>query len=58
MDFQRAREIFNSPETIEVFYNGEPVWIDRLFDADKTAQVSSSDLPNGARVQVKDLYEQ
>lgn len=40
MNFERAQQIFNSPETIEVLHNGNQVWIERLNTAHQTAYIS------------------
>lgn len=39
MDVQRAKEIINHPETIEVRLNGSHVWIDSVDATTKTATV-------------------
>lgn len=48
MNYERAVEIFNSPQTIEVLYEGRPVWIDRLDPGQKMATISSGDLDDGS----------
>ncbi len=41
MNFGRAQEIVNSPVTIEVLYDGKPIWIEELNPVKQTALVSS-----------------
>ncbi len=58
MNYERAMEIFNSPKTFEVLYNGSPVWIDGLDPRKQMATISSGDLENGRMdVSVKQLTE-
>ncbi len=40
MDFKRAEEIINSPEKIEVIFEGKSIWIHNLNLKDKTAVIS------------------
>ena len=39
MNYHRAEEIINSEDTIEVFYNNQPVWINNLDPNKKLAHV-------------------
>ncbi|MBE0466466.1 MAG: H-type small acid-soluble spore protein [Candidatus Desulforudis sp.] len=39
MDFERAREIVQADETIEVLLNGFPVWIEELDPGSARAKV-------------------
>jgi small acid-soluble spore protein H (minor) len=58
MDFERAKEIYNSPDTIEVLYNGSSVWIESLDPRNKTARVISNGIQGKeATVPVNDLEE-
>jgi len=58
VNYERATEIFNSPKTFEVFYNGSPVWIDSLEPRQQKATISSGDLENGRMtVPVQQLTE-
>lgn len=58
MNYERATEIFNSPKTFEVLYNGSPVWIDSLEPRQQKATISSGDLENGRMtVPVQQLTE-
>ncbi len=41
MNYERAREIVASEETIEVLHGGRPVWIERLNPDGETASVSA-----------------
>ncbi|WP_206917054.1 H-type small acid-soluble spore protein [Alicyclobacillus acidoterrestris] len=56
MDMQRAKEIFESPDYIDVTYEGTPVRIDRLFESSPYAEVSYE---NGSvtNVPVSELQE-
>ncbi|WP_066636672.1 H-type small acid-soluble spore protein [Desulfolucanica intricata] len=45
MNFERAQEIFNSPENIRVLHNGSPVWIERLNADNNTALVRMETSP-------------
>lgn len=58
MDFIRAQEIFNSPETFEVLYNKTPIWIEELNPGQDTALVSSPVFDGGTKtVPVEQLVE-
>lgn len=58
VNYERAMEIFNSPKTFEVLYNGSPVWIDGLDPRQQKATISSGDLDEGrVTVSVKQLTE-
>lgn len=58
MNFNRAKEILDSPETITVVYNGSPIWIEDLDPKKQTALVSSETLTNGMiTVPVENLQE-
>ena len=41
MIFNRARQIFESSESIQVQYRGKPVWIDGLNQEGETARIST-----------------
>jgi H-type small acid-soluble spore protein len=41
MQFERAREIFFSPNTIEVLHHGKPVWITHLHANRNSAEVKN-----------------
>lgn len=41
MDYNRARDILGSPDTIQVLYRGRPVWIENLDPEGQTASVST-----------------
>jgi len=49
MDLQRARQIINSEETIEVLHNGGPVWIEGLHPESYTATVRPLNGRGGSR---------
>jgi small acid-soluble spore protein H (minor) len=39
MNAQRAKEIVESPETIPVTYNGEPIYIQHVDEKNETARI-------------------
>jgi len=39
MDYNRAQQILSSEQTIEVLYEGNPVWIESLKQGEKTAKI-------------------
>ena len=39
MDIQRAQQIINSRETIDVLHNGLPVWIEGVTPGKNTARI-------------------
>ncbi|MCL6612664.1 MAG: H-type small acid-soluble spore protein [Peptococcaceae bacterium] len=41
MDYERARQILRSKETIEVLHGDRPVWIESLNSQNRTASVSA-----------------
>lgn len=47
LEYKRAQEIINSPETIDVTYKGNPVWIEELFLDQQLALVSSGMFKDG-----------
>lgn len=58
MNFERAREIFNSRERIDVLHNGAPVWIEDLDDGSDSAVIQPlNGKPGSFRVPVDDLAE-
>ncbi|MCG0275358.1 MAG: H-type small acid-soluble spore protein [Thermosediminibacteraceae bacterium] len=57
MDFRRAHEIMNSPDTYEVFYKGKLVWIKGLNPDDNTAEVEILSDRTITRVPLDDLVE-
>jgi len=58
MNFERARQIMISDETIEVLYEGSPVWIESLNPENNTARVRPLDGLGSAReVPVTKLVE-
>lgn len=40
MDYPRVKQIFESPQVIQVKYRGQPVWIESLDREGHTARVS------------------
>lgn len=58
MDFKRAQQIINAEETIDVFLDGSPVWIESLSPGDNTAMVTPVNGVGGVKeVPVKSLVE-
>lgn len=55
MDYNRAREILESPDTIQVQYRGRPVWIENLDPEGQTASVSTD--TQTLTVSVRELNE-
>ena len=58
MDEIRAEQIYNAPETIEVLYEGKPIWIEeingskakiQIIGADKTINAPISELEDTGR---------
>lgn len=59
MDKQRAKEITDSPSLINVTYNGDPVYIQRVDEQNGMAHIYSLQNPdNQQQVSVNDLQEQ
>lgn len=57
MDFPRAKQIFESPQVIEVKYRGKPVWIESLDREGGTASVSTDTDKQILTVPVAELNE-
>ena len=59
MQFERAREIFFSPSTVEVLHDGKPVWITHLHSNNGNAEVKhiTSTKNEIAEVPVNELTE-
>ncbi|MFC4559043.1 H-type small acid-soluble spore protein [Virgibacillus kekensis] len=55
MNKERAKEIFNSPETIDVTHEDRPVYIEEVIERSETAKVHPLDQPN--IIQEVPLYE-
>ncbi|WP_078553092.1 H-type small acid-soluble spore protein [Bacillus alkalicellulosilyticus] len=45
MNVQRAQEIIESPQEINVQYNGTPVWIQHVNEDEATARVFKANSP-------------
>lgn len=59
MDVNRAQQIVNSPNEIEVMYNGNSIWIEHVNENESTARVHKRENPDTEMtVQVQDLVEQ
>lgn len=41
MDLQRAKEIINSPDNIQVLYQDKSIWIESLNEEEQTAMVTT-----------------
>jgi len=58
MDVGRAKQIVDSPETIEVLYQGVPVWIQNVNEGNETARVYTRENPDDEKVvSVNELRE-
>lgn len=58
MEFERARQILNSDETITVLHNGEPIWIEGLNPKDNTVKVKPMNEKGTIKeVPAAELYE-
>ena len=58
MNVTRAQEIVISAEKIQVEWNGEPVWIENVNAASKTANVHEEGNPSiRSTVSVEELHE-
>lgn len=56
MNYDRAKEILHSDDTIEVLYNNKPVWIHDVDSANKIAKVTDSE-QNKLDVSIEELKE-
>ncbi|NLM13407.1 MAG: H-type small acid-soluble spore protein [Epulopiscium sp.] len=54
---ERAAEILNSPEQLEVLYQNEPVWIEDINNRNQTAVVRFIGSHHSRTVDLKDLSE-
>ncbi|MFC7443144.1 H-type small acid-soluble spore protein [Laceyella putida] len=50
MDIERAKEILQSPERIEVKYRGEPVWIEMVDETAEKVRVHSETNPQEVKI--------
>lgn len=57
MQYDRAKEIINSPKTFHVLYNGTPVWIENLNNNNQTADVIIKNTSERINVPVNKLEE-
>lgn len=58
MDVSRAAEIVQSPQRIEVEFQGMPIWIDEVDERSKTARVYPENNPEAKQtVPVEELQE-
>lgn len=57
MDLGRAQEILKSPETIQVLYQGTPVWIEKVHSTN-SAEVTLLNNNEKINVPVNELMEQ
>jgi len=59
MDVDRAKEILDSSQKINVYFQGEPIWIEEVYERTDTALVhTESDPKNSKHVKVAELNEQ
>lgn len=58
MDSQRAHEIMQSHDKIEVYFEGMPVWINNVDDRSKTARVHTIENPEDKRTVALDELEE
>ena len=56
MDIERAKQILNSHEQIEVLFHGTPVWIENVKDNNKV-EVSYLNTNSRIKVPVNNLVE-
>lgn len=57
MDYERAKEILNTENTIEVFYNDQSIWINNLDPQTNTAQVTTGTDEENVEVPIDALVE-
>ncbi|MGE4282962.1 MAG: small, acid-soluble spore protein, H family [Clostridia bacterium] len=57
MQFERAREIYFSPKTIEVLHTGNPVWITHLHSDSNNIEVKNMTNDSIIVVSVSELSE-
>jgi small acid-soluble spore protein H (minor) len=58
MEIQRAKQILTSPDTIQVEYNGVPVWIEKCEEGSSIVQVHDVSYPQeSVSVDVAELQE-
>lgn len=56
LDINRAKQIIHSPETIQVLYQGRPVWINAI-QTDMNADIQFMDSRERGQVSVNMLVE-
>lgn len=57
LDLRRAREIIESPNTINVSYQGSPVWLENLNDSSNAAEITLLDRNERINVPLNQLVE-
>lgn len=57
MQSKRVEEIINSPESIEVLYKDNPIWIEKFNSGESTAHVKVLGSTKQMDVPVDDLVE-
>lgn len=58
MNFERAQQIFNSEEIIEVLHDGSPIWIESLNPKNNMITIKKLDGPDSLKeVPVTELVE-
>jgi small acid-soluble spore protein H (minor) len=59
MDVRRAQEILDTPQTVNVSYDGKPIWIEEVYETSDTAKIHYIDQPDKKEhVQIQKLREQ
>ncbi|WHH61489.1 small, acid-soluble spore protein, H family [Petroclostridium sp. X23] len=57
MRFERAKEIFLSPSTIEVLHGDDPVWITRLDSEQQSVEINNLTSDTTSEVPASELSE-
>ena len=56
LDIDRVKQIINSPATIQVLYQGRPVWINAI-QMDQNADILFMDSRERSQVSINELVE-
>lgn len=57
MDYNRAKEIFDSKGVIDVTYNGDSVWINSLSEDDNMAEIETIDRDQQNKSKLVDIND-
>lgn len=57
MQFKRAQEVMNLPQSIDITYMNKPVWIDNVSKAQSEAQITFLDNNYCTNVPIDELIE-